>query len=170
MAEEVLPTPARVRPPLGIVHTSDSVALAALRIGLGLVMFPHGAQKLLGWFGGAGFSDTMNAFTSMGIPAPAVFLLIVGEFSASLMLLTGFLTRLGALIVSVIMIGAIFMVHLPYGFFMNWSGMQGGEGFEFHLLAIAMAIALMLGGGGVGSVDRLIEISATRGNPDMPRR
>jgi putative oxidoreductase len=170
MTEEVLRAPARVRMPLGIVHTSDSVALAVLRIGLGLVMFPHGAQKLLGWFGGAGFSGTMGAFTGMGIPAPLVFLLIVGEFLASLMLLTGFLTRVGALVVSAIMIGAIFVVHLPHGFFMNWSGAQSGEGFEFHLLAIAMAIALMLGGGGVGSVDRLIEISATRGGAEAPRR
>lgn len=166
MAEEVLRTPAKLRMPLSLVHTSDAVALAVLRIGLGVVMFVHGAQKLLGWFGGPGFSATVSSFSGqLGVPPPLGVLVILGEFFGALMLLTGFLTRIGAFAVAVIMIGAIFLVHMPHGFFMNWSGMQAGEGFEFHLLALAMCLALMLGGGGVGSVDRLIEVSATRGNP-----
>lgn len=158
--EEILPTPAKLRSPLAILHTSDAVTLSVLRIGLGLVMFPHGAQKLLGWFGGPGFSGTMNAFTnSLNIPAPIAFLVIVGEFVASILLLTGLFTRIAALTVAAIMLGAIFIVHAPFGFFMNWSGAQGGEGFEFHLLALTLAIGVFIGGGGAGSIDRVIEIA-----------
>jgi len=158
-SEDVLPTPVRLRFPLGILHTSDAVTLSVLRIGLGLVMFPHGAQKLLGWFGGPGFSGTMNMFTSgLNIPAPIAFLVIVGEFVASILLLTGLFTRIAALTVAAIMLGAIFIVHAPHGFFMNWTGAQGGEGFEYHLLALTVAIGVFIGGGGAGSIDRLIEV------------
>jgi putative oxidoreductase len=165
--EEILPTPVRLRSPLAILHTSDSVTLSVLRIGLGLVMFPHGAQKLLGWFGGPGFSGTMNAFTSgLHIPAPVAFLVIVGEFVASILLLTGLFTRIAALIVTAIMLGAILIVHAPNGFFMNWSGAQAGEGFEFHLLALTIAIGSFIGGGGAGSIDRVIEIAKSEDRVD----
>jgi putative oxidoreductase len=135
--------------------THDSWSLLILRVTLGVVMFPHGAQKLLGWFGGYGFSGTMNMFTEkMGIPAALAFLVIMTEFFGSLGLILGFLTRVAAFGVFCIMVVAIAMVHWPNGFFMNWSGKQAGEGFEYHLLAIGIALVLMIYGAGKGSVDQ----------------
>ena len=137
--------------------TDESWNGLILRLTLGLVMFPHGAQKLLGWFGGFGFDGTLGFFTQkMGIPWIVAFLVIIGESFGSLALLAGFLTRFSAVSLAVIMLGAITMVHLPYGFFMNWFGQQQGEGFEYHLLVIGMAAALVLTGGGKWSVDRAI--------------
>jgi len=135
--------------------THDSWSLLILRVTLGVVMFPHGAQKLLGWFGGYGFSGTMNMFTEkMGIPAALAFLVIMTEFFGSFGLILGFLTRVAAFGVFCIMVVAIAMVHWPNGFFMNWSGKQAGEGFEYHLLAIGIALVLMIYGAGKGSVDQ----------------
>ena len=135
--------------------THDSWSLFILRVTLGLVMLPHGAQKLLGSFGGYGFSGTMNMFTEkMGIPAFLAFLVIMAESLGSLGLIVGFLTRVAAFGVFCIMVVAIAMVHWPNGFFMNWSGKQPGEGFEYHLLAIGIALVLMLYGAGKGSVDQ----------------
>lgn len=128
-----------------------------LRTTLGLVMLPHGAQKLLGWYGGLGFSGTLGLFTEkMGIPLSIAFLVIVTESFGSLALLAGFLTRFAAASLAVIMLGAIVMVHLPQGFFMNWFGQQQGEGFEYHLLVIGIAAALLVTGGGRWSVDRIL--------------
>jgi putative oxidoreductase len=135
--------------------THDSWSLLILRVTLGVVMFPHGAQKLLGWFGGYGFSGTMNMFTEkMGIPAALAFLVIMTEFFGSLGLIVGFLTRVAAFGVFCIMVVAIAMIHWQNGFFMNWSGKQAGEGFEYHLLAIGIALVLMIYGAGKGSVDQ----------------
>jgi len=135
--------------------THDSWSLLILRVTLGVVMFPHGAQKLLGWFGGYGFSGTMDMFTNkMGIPAALAFLVIMTEFFGSLGLIVGFLTRLAAFGGFCIMVVAIGMVHWQNGFFMNWSGKQAGEGFEYHLLAIGIALVLMIYGAGKGSVDQ----------------
>jgi putative oxidoreductase len=126
-----------------------------LRLTLGLVMLPHGIQKLLGWFGGLGFDGTMGVFTEkMGMPWIIAFLVIIAESFGSLGLLAGFLTRFVAAGLAVIMLGAITMVHLPYGFFMNWFGQQQGEGYEYHLLVIGIAAALMVTGSGRWSVDR----------------
>jgi putative oxidoreductase len=120
-------------------------------------MFPHGAQKAPGWFGGHGFTVTVNYFTeSMGLPTALVVLIIIAEFGGSIGLIFGFLTRLSALGIGSVMVGAILTVHYRYGFFMNWSGKQPGEGFEFHLLAIAIALALIIKGGGAASVDRAL--------------
>ncbi|MEE9495896.1 MAG: DoxX family protein, partial [Desulfobacterales bacterium] len=133
------------------------IAGFVLRVLLGVVMFPHGAQKLLGWFGGYGFSGTMGFFTdTMGIPAVFAFLVIMSEFFGSLALIAGAITRLAAFGAGCVMLGAILMVHLPNGFFMNWAGKQQGEGFEFHLLAMAIAVALMIIGGGRWSIDGLL--------------
>jgi putative oxidoreductase len=128
--------------------------LTLLRIALGSVMFAHGAQKMLGWFGGNGFGGTMGFMTEqMGIPALFAFLAIVAEFFGALGLIFGFLTRIAAFgILSVFVVG-LFKVHLPNGFFMNWMGNQKGEGVEYFLLAIPMALALVWRGGGTGSVD-----------------
>ena len=140
-----------------LLRTNDNIAGFVLRVLLGIVIFPHGAQKLLGWFGGHGFSGTMGFFTGkMGIPAVLAFLVIITEFFGSLALITGTLTRLAAFGIGCVMLVAAMMVHLPNGFFMNWAGKQQGEGFEFHLLAMAIAVALMIIGGGRWSIDGLL--------------
>jgi putative oxidoreductase len=140
-----------------LTSTSNDVALTILRLSMGVVYFAHGAQKMLGWFGGYGFSGTMGFFThTVGLPAPVAFLVIITEFFGGLGLIFGFLTRIPALGIGVEMIIAVWMVHLPNGFFMNWTGTQKGEGFEYHLLAIAAAAVLLLRGAGAFSVDRAL--------------
>ncbi|MGE0884863.1 MAG: DoxX family protein [Blastocatellales bacterium] len=136
--------------------TDKDILPLILRLTLGVVMFPHGAQKLLGWFGGYGFSGTMQGMTSMGLPAVIVFLVIIAEFFGSLGLIAGFLTRFSAFGIATVMMGAIFTVHAKVGFFMNWSGNQAGEGFEYHLLVLGIALVLMIRGGGAASVDGMI--------------
>ena len=137
--------------------TDDGWSGLILRLTLGLVMFPHGAQKLLGWYNGFGFSGTMNFFTeTMHLPWVIAFLIIIGEFFGSLGLLVGFLTRFSAASMGVIMLGAISLVHWPHGFFMNWGGKQGGEGYEYHLLVLGISLALVIIGAGRWSVDDLI--------------
>jgi putative oxidoreductase len=142
-----------------LMSTSNDVVLTTLRLVLGVVFFAHGAQKMLGWFGGYGFHGTVGYFMHKGMPVPVAFLVICTEFFGGLGLIVGLLTRIGALGIGVEMIGAIFMVHLPNGFFMNWAGTQKGEGFEYHLLAIAMSAALLLRGAGAFSVDRALSKS-----------
>lgn len=140
-----------------LFQTDDGWTGLILRLTLGLVMFPHGAQKLLGWFGGFGFDGTMGFFTQkMGLPWLIVLLIIIGESFGSVALLAGFLTRFTAASLAVIMLGAIALVHLPNGFFMNWFGQQQGEGYEYHLLVIGIAAALLVTGGGKWSVDRTV--------------
>jgi len=140
-----------------LLSTSNDVTLTVLRLVMGVIYFAHGAQKLLGWFGGYGFSGTMGFFThQVGLPAPIAFLVIVTEFFGGLGLIFGFLTRIPALGIGVEMIVAVFLVHLPNGFFMNWYGNQKGEGYEYHLLAIATAATLLLRGAGPFSVDRAL--------------
>ena len=139
-----------------LISTSNDVALTILRLVLGVVFFAHGAQKLLGWFGGYGLTATVGAFTHMGMPAPIVYLIIATEFFGGLGLILGFLTRIPALGIGCLMVGAIFMVHIPNGFFMNWANNQKGEGIEYHLMAIAMAAVLLLRGAGAFSVDRAL--------------
>lgn len=139
-----------------LLSTSKDVTLTFMRLVLGVVFFAHGAQKLLGWFGGYGYSGTMGYFNHLGIPTPLAILIIVNELFGSLGLIVGFLTRIPALGIACAMIGAIFMVHMPNGFFMNWLGSQKGEGYEFHLLAIAIAATLLLRGAGAFSVDRAL--------------
>ena len=134
--------------------TERDVSTTILRITLGIVMFPHGAQKLLGWFGGAGFEATVKNFgTNMHIPAFLAVLVILTESVGAAALIAGFFTRIAALAVTVNMIVAVLLVHLRIGFFMNWHGTGQGEGFEYHLLAIAIGLALMIKGGGLWSVD-----------------
>lgn len=136
-----------------LLATNDDILQLILRLTLGIVIFPHGAQKLLGWFGGGGFSATMQGMTGMGLPAVIVFLVIMAESFGALGLITGFLTRFSAFGISVVMLGAIFTVHAKVGFFMNWMGQQQGEGFEYHLLVLGIALVLMIRGGGKFSVD-----------------
>ncbi|HZS05723.1 MAG TPA: DoxX family protein [Blastocatellia bacterium] len=136
-----------------LFSTDDNVTSLIARITLGVVMLPHGLQKLLGMFGGAGFSATMGAFTGSGMPAVAAFMVIMGESFGALGLITGSISRFAAFGVGLIMLGAIFTVHLHNGFFMNWMGSQQGEGFEYHLLAFGLALIVLIKGGGAGSVD-----------------
>jgi len=140
-----------------LLHTNDDVALLVIRLGLGIVFFPHGMQKLFGWFGGPGFAGMMGMFTDkMGIPGIFAFLAIMAEGLGALGLLTGLLTRVAAFGIAANMAVAVYMLHWQNGFFMNWFGNQKGEGYEFHILAIAIAIALMIKGGGKLSVDRTL--------------
>jgi len=138
-------------------QTDEAWSALILRMALGVVIFPHGAQKALGWYGGFGFAGTMGMFTEkMHLPAVIAFLVIIGEFFGSLGLILGFLTRFTAASYVLIMLGAVAMVHWPNGFFMNWFGQQAGEGFEYHLLVIGMSLALLLAGGGKWSADGVI--------------
>ena len=140
-----------------LFNTPNDGTLTVLRLTLGTIFFAHGAQKMLGWFGGYGFDATMNAFTSqMGIPAVFAFLAIAAEFFGGLGLIFGALTRVAAFGIASVMAVAATTVHAQHGFFMNWAGSQKGEGFEYHLLALAMAVALMLRGAGALSVDRWV--------------
>ena len=140
-----------------LFQTNDKFSYWVPRVILGCVMFPHGVQKLFGWFGGFGFTNTMTYFTqTAGLPWIIAFLIIMGESLGSLGLIVGFFTRLSALGLIFIMVGAITTVHIPNGFFMNWLGKNAGEGFEYHLLVIGMSIPLLISGGGKYSVDGLI--------------
>jgi len=140
---------------LTLLKTNDSFAPLIARLTLGLVMIPHGAQKALGWFGGYGFKATMAFFTgNMHIPALFALLAIAAEFAGAIGLIVGFLGRVAAFGIAVNMLVATLMVHAPNGFFMNWAGNQKGEGFEFHLLAIGLALVVITSGGGRWSIDR----------------
>lgn len=137
-----------------VIATRDDTALFFLRLLLGIVFFPHGMQKVFGWFGGPGFSGAMEGFTvKMGIPTVFAFLAILAESAGSVGLITGFLTRIAAFGITCNMVVAVAMIHFKNGFFMNWFGKQSGEGFEYHILVIAITVALMLKGAGRWSVD-----------------
>lgn len=150
--------------------TDDNTATAILRLVLGVVFFAHGAQKMLGWFGGFGFSATMGYFTAaMHIPAPLALLAIAAEFFGGLGLILGFLTRIAALGIATNMVVAIATVHSAFGFFMNWAGTQKGEGFEYHLLVLSMTAFLMIRGAGAFSFDRAIAMALPMAQPGPAR-
>lgn len=138
-----------------LTATDNAPAITILRVVLGIVFFAHGAQKMLGWFGGYGFTGTMGFFTgTMHIPAFFAFLAIAAEFFGGLGLFLGLLTRVAAFGIAVNMLVAVVLVHSQFGFFANWSGSQKGEGYEYHLLAVAICTFLMIKGGGAVSIDR----------------
>jgi putative oxidoreductase len=139
-----------------LISTSNDRTLAMLRLILGIVFFAHGAQKMLGWFGGPGFAGTMQSFTQMGVPNVLAFLAIAAEFFGGIGLIVGFLGRVAALGIIINMIVAVAAVHLPHGFFMNWAGTQQGEGFEYHLLVIAIGLAVFIKGSGAMSLDHAL--------------
>lgn len=134
---------------------SDWGALIA-RVFLGVVILPHGLQKLLGMFGGYGFSATVEYFSSTGIPSLIGVLIVLAESFGALFLILGILSRISAAGIALIMIGAILMVHLQFGFFMNWFGTQSGEGFEYHLLALGLSLVVLIKGGGKWALDSQI--------------
>jgi putative oxidoreductase len=137
--------------------TDDSIAPLAARLALGVVFFAHGAQMALGWFGGYGYAGTVNFFAAeLHIPPALTFVSIVAQFGGGIGLILGALSRLAALGVGATMLVAIFKVHIHDGFFMNWFGTQKGEGIEYHILAIGLALVVMVAGGGKWSLDRLL--------------
>jgi putative oxidoreductase len=140
-----------------VLATEGDWGATVARVALGAVMLPHGAQKLLGWFGGYGFQGTMGFLTTQaGLPYPIALLVILIESIGALALVLGLAGRVMAAGVAAVMVGAVATVHLANGFFMNWTGAQAGEGFEFHILAIALALVVMLRGSGAASVDRAL--------------
>ena len=137
--------------------TEPQLSPLILRIVFAIVLWPHGAQKLLGFFGGYGYTPTMQHFTTeAGLPSLIAFLVIFLEFFGSLFILFGLFTRLVAIAQIILFLGMIVTAHLQFGFFMNWFGAQKGEGFEFHLLAIGLLISLIVTGAGKLSLDGLI--------------
>lgn len=140
-----------------LLRTGNDGALTVLRLALGVVMLPHGAQKALGWFGGPGFRGFVSySATQHGIPVVLGALAVAAEFLGGLGLVVGFLGRVAAFGILCNMIVAIALVHHRYGFFMNWTGKQAGEGFEYHLLAIGIAVVILLRGSGAVSIDRML--------------
>ena len=140
-----------------LFKTNPNIGFSISRLTLGVVIFPHGAQKLLGLFGGYGYSATMELFTAqMGLPSLVAFSVIMVEFFGSISLITGFLSRFWALSLIGMFIGIIFTTQLEYGFFMNWFGNQAGEGYEYSLLVIGLAMAIVINGSGKYSIDSLI--------------
>jgi putative oxidoreductase len=140
-----------------LLATDRSSTLLVQRVALGLVILPHGLQKLLGWWGGYGIDGTMAFFTdTLGVPAPLGALVIASDSLGALALIVGLGTRLAAFGTIATMLGAILLWHLPNGFFMNWSGTQAGEGFELHLLALALALPLAVRGGGRYALDTVL--------------
>jgi putative oxidoreductase len=140
------------------VPTDRDSAAAIARVALGAILFPHGAQHALGWFGGYGFSGTLGWMTgTLGFPAPLAALGIVTELVAPVLMVLGLGGRLTA---------AALMVHMAFassphwstGFFMNWFGTHaaGVEGFEYHLLAVALAAVVVVKGMGSLSFDRAL--------------
>jgi putative oxidoreductase len=140
-----------------LLQTDDDRVMLALRLALAVVIFPHGAQKVFGWFGGYGLGGSMGFLTgALHVPAWLAALDIVAEFGGAIGLAVGLLGRVAAFGLACVMVAAVALVHLPNGFFMNWTGLQKGEGFEFHLLVLALAVAVMVRGSGAFSLDRLL--------------
>lgn len=134
----------------------ENLSLFLLRLTLTVVIFPHGAQLLLGWYGGFGFEATMNYFTEVAnLPYIIGYLVIMIQFFGSLMLLLGVAVRINAFAMFVIFIGMIITSHLEYGFFMNWFGNQKGEGYEYHLLVLGITLPLILKGSGKYAVEKI---------------
>jgi len=135
----------------------QSWSLLVARLALGLVILPHGMQKALGLFGGYGFSSTLGAFQSMGMPLLIGVLAILAEFVGSIGILFGAGTRFMAFSVGLTMAGAAVLGgHINNGFFMNWFGAQKGEGIEYFILVVGLALVLLIGGAGRYAVDNLI--------------
>ncbi|MEQ8219242.1 MAG: DoxX family protein [Arenibacter sp.] len=140
-----------------LLTTNPKIGFSIARLTLGLVIFPHGAQKLLGLFGGYGYSATIDFFTTqMGLPGIIAFSIIMIEFFGSISLILGFISRFWALSLAAMFLGIIYTTQLEHGFFMNWFGNQAGEGFEYSLLIIGLALSIVINGSGKWSIDKLI--------------
>jgi len=140
-----------------LLATPDDLTLTLARVILATIFFAHGSQKMFGLFGGRGVSGTIEIFQqTMGIPAPLTILAMTAEVFGAAGLFLGLFSRIAALGVLVVMLVAPFANHLYPHFFMNWTGRQAGEGFEYHLLAIALIVTVLVRGGGALSLDRSI--------------
>jgi putative oxidoreductase len=140
-----------------VFGTFPSWSHLVVRLMLGVVFFAHGAQKVFGWFGGGGLKGTIAGFRQMGVPPAATVAAALVECFGGLAVIVGFLVRPAALGLLIVMVVAIAKVHARHGFFINWMMAPGkGHGYEFNLTLIAMALAVLIGGAGVLSVDRLI--------------
>ena len=145
---------------LNLFSTDPDWTLTLIRVILGIVFFAHGAQKVLGWFGGTGLKETLRTMHEfIGIPVPLAFVAVMAEFLGGLGLIVGLLSRVAAIGICLTMLSAIAMVHWRFGLFMNWFGDRKGHGFEYHLLAVGLAIVIVVGGSGALSLDRLVFIS-----------
>jgi putative oxidoreductase len=142
---------------LDLFSTNPDWLQTLIRITLGVVFFAHGSQKVLGWFGGPGLKETMRTMhESLGLPTPLALLAVAAEFLGGLGLMVGLLSRIAAVGIGVIMLVAIFMVHGRNGLFLNWLGDRKGHGYEYHVLAIALAAEIAVRGSGAASLDRLV--------------
>jgi putative oxidoreductase len=137
-----------------LLATDDHIAPFIARVAVGGVIFAHGAQKLLGWFGGKGWSGTMEFFTNWGFHPALVVLLILVESIGMLLLVAGFGGRIWAALLSIVMVIAVVKARHFQWFFMNWYGERRGEGFEYHLLVLALALIVMIAGSGKWSLDQ----------------
>src|ERR1700737_3847169 len=139
-----------------LLQTTTDPVLTVVRLTRGLVFFAHCGQKALGWFGGYGFAGTLEGFSKMGVPIPLALFVILTEFLGSLALISGFFARVASGAILLLMAGAVARVHAQFGFYMNWFGQQKGEGFEYHLLAIGLAVTLLVRGAGAWSIEGLL--------------
>ena len=140
-----------------ILYAQNDYSGLILRLTLGGVILPHGAQKLFGWFGGYGFEGTMNFFTqTIHLPWIIGFAVIILETLGSLLLIAGFGSRIIGALMAVLMTGIVFSVHIENGFFMNWFGNLKGEGIEYFLLAIGLGLGVVTNGSGIYSIDGLL--------------
>jgi putative oxidoreductase len=140
-----------------ITETTHDFTLTVVRLVLGLVFFMHGAQLTLGWFGGYKFPGTLHMFEQgMGIPAPLAALAILAQFLGGIGLLVGLLSRIAVIGIATDMLVAVFRYHIHVGFFMNWAGLPRGEGYEYHLLVLALCLLIFIKGSGAASIDELL--------------
>jgi len=140
-----------------IFKTYPSWAPIFARLTLGIIFFAHGSQKLLGWFGGSGWSGTIQFFEQSGVPPFLAGLLIITEFFGGIAIILGFFTRLAALGLTIAMLVAIFKVHLQNGFFLNWFNVPNmGHGIEYSLALIGLSLSLLVWGAGNLSVDQMV--------------
>jgi putative oxidoreductase len=141
----------------GLIATHTDWVVGIARIVLGIIFFGHGAQKMLGWYGGSGLASSMRMFTEhLHLPSTLAFLVIAGEFFSGIGLIVGLFSRIAALVIVLTMVGAIATVHFRFGLFLNWFGTQEGHGVEYHLLAIALALVVVVKGAGAFSLDHIV--------------
>jgi putative oxidoreductase len=140
-----------------LTGTHADWVVGVARIVLGVIFFAHGAQKMLGWYGGPGLASAMRTFTEhLHLPPTLAFLVIAGELFSGVGLIVGLFSRIAALVIALTMVGAIATVHFRFGLFLNWFGTQEGHGIEYHLLTIALALVVVVQGAGAFSLDRLV--------------
>lgn len=140
-----------------ILTTGNDWAPFIARLTVGLIILPHGLQKLLGMFGGFGFSGTMGFLTgTMALPWIIAFIVIMIESVGAISLVLGLFSRVWSALMIALMVGAVWTSHIQNGFFMNWFGSQAGEGYEYHLLVIGLSLIVVVAGAGKASIDRIL--------------